>query len=448
MKNLKWIAIIIALLLTTQGKSYALDPQKNDVKQNRITKCIESLKKSEKLGEYKQRTTKYWSDVYKSKGLRFFVTDSQYVIDRLSLYSYAPLKSNYTLMGRFSNLFTFLNPFRWIGIVLKGHDYKFAPITPVLNYHISKKAGKSKKLSRFSSMLVNASVIIVAHTAMASKQARTAREIHQAQMEYVIENKEYFDEKLMRDYRYASIDKHSQDQINSTISELYDNLQTTKQDADSVEEIPTLKFREHVESQHEVHDAIMNNALLQVYWLEQEYKKYHKHGGTENLLALDVEENVSRFCDSPMFHKACIIAEDIPKEHEQIAKEAFDLTHMLYESYDLVDFVTRPELLSYNAALDYIKDHGYENNLLVQNSAENFLHDMLKFGSEGILPTHQLDWFLKRDMHLQFNIKMETFAKILDGILTYDELQSVHNAIDEKVNTIRAATKLDIQQSR
>ena len=441
-KITKWQnAILIAALLASQS-AYGIESPKIP----KTKECIEALSKITKLGTLKEKATsaknktkEYSSELYKTRGLRLFLADVDPTLETQHnrLVTYTPFKENETLLAKLRNTLTLLNPFRWIGTIIKNQNYKFSPIASSLNYIIEKLSkkvlNKPKELSGFSTLLVQTVFLLtILEPGLNIISTEAKQNMANQYAEHVENNKEHYQNILTNDYRYAAIDKYLQKQLNLMVVSLYDNFQSME--GVDISSMENLRSAGH--EYYSVYDSITNNALIQTFFLESEYTVYAE-SRKQDITELSVEKNVSQFCNLNLFQIACGLAEqeETITQRDVFKKEAFDLTHRVYESYELIDqFTHNMERISDNT-----------DNPFIENATQ-FIDDLNQYHKEGLIPPNALNYLIKRDADMQLTLQLEILSSILEGkLISKEEVSGARNQAQELINTIREATKKDIE---
>ena len=443
-KMTRWqTALFIALILAGQN-AYSIDSA-NFTK----NECVEVLSPTaalrNKIHSIKTNTAEFTRELYKTRGLRLFLTDLDPETKNFHnmLVTYAPFIESGSLFARLRNSLTLLNPFRWIGATIKNQKYKFSPLTSSLNYVIEKLSKKTmnnpKQLSGFSTLLVQATFILTmldpGLTALSDKIEEITLIEHR---EHVEQNKEHYQHILDTDYRYKGIDKRMEEQLDQIMAaNLVNNLRSMA----GMDTISMEQLRTGGEEYYTAYDSVTNGSLLETFLLESEYEIWKEKLTTIDRNNLSLEKNKSEFCDLILFNESCYIADEIsPDGHHAVVNETFNLTHDLYVSYDMVDAFTSQVILD----LDLVNTE----NLYIKN-AKQFIEELVEFYNKGLLALGELNYLIKQDAHIQFNQKIDVTISALSGeISSREEIEAADLQARETVNAAREAIIVDLIRSQ
>lgn len=445
-KIIKWqTTILIALLLIGQN-AYSIDGAK-------ITKneCVEALSESANSGGFlgrvnsiKVKTSEFGRQLYKTRGLSLFLVDLEPDTKNFHnmMITYAPFIDSSSFFARLKNTLTLLNPFRWVGTTIKNQNYKFSPLLSLLNYKIEKLSKETlsspKQLSGFSALLVRTAFLLtILDPSIIALNNQLANQLGEDMLreytERIENNKEYYQDILNNDYRYAGIDEPLQQELNRMIVNLYTNFQ-------SVEDvgIESIKHLRSIGEEYSIaYNSTTSDALIQTAFLETEYKAYAELK-TADVKNFSVEKNKSQFCDLNLFQIACSLTtlEERVEGQDSIMNEAFGLTHELYDAYELIDIFAR------NTEIDITE------NLLIEN-ARQFMEELAEFHNQGLMHPNALNYLLKRDADIQFTLAFDLMQSTLSGEFTSnEEIENAKLQARETLNSIRQATIMDITRSQ
>ena len=441
--KLKFLCIVLFSfqLLTTEVAVSFVDETNNP--------CVQSLSFKEKVKEtfnqYKTRSKNYFGEVLSTKGLRLFLVNADKgnvnIYDKFLVYS--PLNESGTLSAKMNNLLLLINPFRWVGATIKDRNHSFAPISTMLDYSTykisSKYSNNPKQASGLTTRLAQALAFFLLVVPQINSLENHFSEIEVREIRsYIDDNRVYLNELLSEDYRYKDVEEYFRNRLEIAILESDQNYRLLENIDDSSTTILAEQLSKMLELRNTVRDSISYIALEQVMYLEREFTNYRDITNEIDPINLNVRQNISRFCEFNVFANSCSFNEEYQDNENQdkfeiYSKNVFDLNHNLYRAFDLIDEATITSATLTNL------DH---DNIYF-NSADNFIQNLINYHNQGYLELREVNYLVKRDFVVQFNIKLNYFKAILDN--TLEDTGNLDQFVENVISRLREGTLNDIE---